>query len=557
MQIRKYPFRFSLVFFSLILCLIIFIVRLVFIQVFRSSYLAEKAKKQQEQLVEIEPRRGGIYDRQLRPLAMNISAYSLYANPRAMDWAGRQTVIKELCRVLSLNPLHLQELLDKDKYFVWIKRKLDSKMMNRIKSLDLVGIGFIKESRRYYPNDVLGMHLIGVAGMDNQGLLGLELEFDESLKGESGWSQFIRDAHQRQLMIQKQYIPPKDGLELVLTIDETIQYLTERALEKAYKKHNAKGASMIIMNPKTGEILAMANRPTFDGNQFSTSSTQQRRNRAVVDMYEPGSVFKIVTAAAALQEKAFDEDDAIFCENGQYRIANHILHDYRSHGKLTFLEVFQESSNIGVAKIAQKIGPEVVYQYARKFHFGEKTGIHLPGEVAGIVKTPSQWSKTTIGAFPIGQEVTVTALQLVCAISTIANGGILMKPYVVKYIRDQKEELIEEFHPQVVDQVISEDVAKRLTHILVQVVEKGTGRNARIKNVSVAGKTGTAQKVKNGIYSQKDFYASFIGFAPADDPKIAAVVVYDEPHPSHFGGTVAAPVFKEVIKDVLKYLEIK
>ncbi|MFH1360076.1 MAG: penicillin-binding transpeptidase domain-containing protein [Candidatus Omnitrophota bacterium] len=555
MHIRKHSLRFSLIFLTFFVLLLVFTVKLLFIQIFSSSFLANIAKKQHDHLIELEPKRGGIYDRHRRPLALNVTAYSLYAKPRMMTLQDKEKAIDELSRLLHLKESYLNDRLDRNKYFIWLARKLSPDDMQKIKDLQLHGLDFLKESKRFYPNQSLGMHVLGFVGMDHHGLEALELLFDRQLKGESGWSQIIRDAKHRELLIEKKFIPAKDGFDLVLTIDETIQYIAERALEKAFKKHNAKGASIILMNPKTGEILAMANQPSFDGNKAYESPSDAHRNRALVDMYEPGSVFKIVTAAAALEEKIFNEKDKIFCENGEYRVANHILHDYHPYGTLTFSEVFEQSSNIGVTKIAQKLGPAIVYKYASLFRFGQLTGINLPGEIGGILKKPSQWSKTTIGAFPIGQEVTVTALQLVCAIATIANDGIYMKPFVVKYIQDQKGEIIDEYQPKAQAQVISQETAVRLKNILTKVVEQGTGRMARIKNVSVAGKTGTAQKVVDGRYSQNKFYASFIGFAPVDDPQIAAVVVFDEPHPNHFGGTVAAPVFKEVLEDALKYMK--
>ncbi|MFC1510685.1 peptidoglycan D,D-transpeptidase FtsI family protein, partial [Candidatus Omnitrophota bacterium] len=371
----------------------------------------------------------------------------------------------------------------------------------------------------------------------------------------SGWMRVLRDARQQDLMLADGFVAPTHGSHVVLTIDETIQSIAERALEKAMIKHHADAATIIVMDIRTGEILALANRPTYNLDAVAESSLESRTNRAISFVYEPGSVFKIVTAAAALEEEAFTEGDIIYCEQGEYRVGNHILHDHRPHGKLTFKEVFGLSSNIGVTKIAQEIGADAVYKYAKRFRFGIKTNIDLQGEVRGVIRKPSMWSKTSIGAIPIGHEVLVTPLQLVSALSAIANGGVFMQPYVVREIRSADGVLLQEVTPKIIDRVISEDTARRVTEILVGVVENGTAKRARIRGVRVAGKTGTAQKVINGTYSHSQFYASFMGFAPADNPRLAAVVIYDEPHPDHYGGTVAAPVFKEVIENSLRYFE--
>ncbi|MDP8265996.1 MAG: penicillin-binding transpeptidase domain-containing protein [Candidatus Aceula meridiana] len=555
MHKRRYSLRFISLFFAFVFLLLFFAVKLVLIQVFKFEYLSSRADKQHSHTIKIEPKRGTIYDRRMRPLAVNVPAYSLYASPRTMTAFQKEKVLKELPRIADISVEFLTERLNRDKSFIWLLRKLSPEEMVRIENKKLKGLNFIKESKRNYPSQSLAAHVIGFAGTDNHGLEGLELKYNESLHGHFGLARILRDARQKELLIEKSFLLPQDGFDLVLTIDQTIQYIVERAMDKAFDKHNAIGASLVLINPKTGEILAMVNRPTYDLSQISLSSTDSRRNRAVSDMYEPGSVFKIVTASAAMEEGIVFEDDKFFCENGEYRVSNHILHDHHPHGTLTFREIIEQSSNIGTVKIAQLLGGEIVNKYATRYRFGRRTGIDLPGEVSGVLKPVSQWSKTSIGAVPIGHEVGVTALQLACAVAAIANKGIYMKPYVVKYVKDRKGEIINEFYPKPVAQVISEETAKRLTDILVGVVESGTGRRARIKNVKVAGKTGTAQKIVNRVYSHSKFYATFIGFAPADDPLIAMAIMFDEPHPSHYGGTVSAPVFREVAESVLKYLE--
>ena len=366
----------------------------------------------------------------------------------------------------------------------------------------------------------------------------------------------MRDARQKKLDIWEKMVLPKDGLELVLNIDEVIQYIAERELDKAYRKYNAKGASIVVMDPHTGRILAMASRPTYDLDNHAKANKDVMRNRAICDLFEPGSVFKIVTASAALEEKKVSEEDTFFCGNGVYQVGGRILHDHVPHGTLTFRQVIEESSNIGTVKVAQILGADTVYRYIKAFGFGKKLGIDISGEISGMIKEPRYWSKTSISAVPIGQEVGVTALQLASAISVIANGGQLMKPYIVDSIRDKQGEVIKQNNPVLIRKVISVDTAARIRKILTGVVEEGTGRLAKVAGYSAAGKTGTAQKLEpNGAYSHNKFVASFIGFAPAEDPLLAIVVTVDEPHPVYFGGVVAAPVFQAVAGDVIRYIK--
>ena len=557
MQNHKNSLRFSIVTLALLAFLSIFVVRLISIQVFRSEHLAHLADRQHDFFVELEPVRGTIYDRNNRPLAFNVPVYSLFANPKIMSDNDKRGAVAQLSGLLDLSSDFITERLNRDKYFVWLKRKLPIDLTEKIKKLSLNGIDFRRESKRYYPNGSLAAHVIGFVGTDNKGLEGLELNYNKQLRGKEGRMQVLRDARQKQLQVGKSFIPPQDGFHLVLTIDETIQFIAEKALDKAYQKYDAKAATIIVMDVQTGEILALANRPTYNLDQVEKSTIESRTNRAISYVYEPGSVFKIITAAAALEEEIFVEEDKIDCESdGKYRIANHILTDHHALGVLSFRDVFVRSSNIGTAKIAQRIGPDIVYKYGRRFRFGLSTGIDLRGEVNGWLKDPSQWSKTTIGAIPIGYEVTVTPLQLVAAISSIANEGVYMRPFVVKYVKDNQDQTITSFEPQVVDRVISVNTANRIKEILKGVVAEGTGRRAQIDGITTAGKTGTARKVIDGKYSRGKYYASFMGFAPADHPRLAAVVVVDQPYPSYYGGTVSAPVFQEVMDNALKYLKV-
>ena len=537
--------------FFLICC----IARLLFIQFFRSSYLTGIAKKQHNLFVELEPRRGTIFDCNLKPLAVNITLDSLYASPAEIRDKEKESIIRQLSPILNISQDYLRDRLYRKKSFIWIARKITSEQSQAIKKLNIKGLGFLKESKRTYPNSYLASHVIGFAGLDNTGLEGLEARYDKYLKGEAGWALFLRDARQKKLELWEEMLVPKDGYNLILTIDEVIQYIAERELDKAFKIYHAKGASIVVMDPHTGAILALANRPTFDLDEHTGSDKDAMRNRAICDLFEPGSVFKIVTASAALEEKRVSEEDKFFCENGSYKVASHILHDHTSHGWLTFREVIEESSNIGTTKVAQMLGPDMVYHYVKLFGFGDKTGVDMPGEISGMIKEPKFWSKVSIGAIPIGQEVGVTALQLASAVSVIANGGQLMKPYSAKEIRDKYGEIIKKFFPLMTRKVISLETSLRVKEILRGVVETGTGRMAKVPGFSAAGKTGTAQKLEaNGTYSHNKFMASFIGFAPVEDPVIAVAVVLDEPHP-YYGGVVAAPVFKNVVADSLRYLK--
>ncbi|MFA5351041.1 MAG: penicillin-binding transpeptidase domain-containing protein [Candidatus Omnitrophota bacterium] len=556
MYISNYRRRSEAVFLVFSIFLLFCIGRLFFIQFFRSSYLTSIAKKQHNQFVELEPRRGTIYDCNLKTQALNLSMDSLYATPNAIKDGDKEGIIEKLSPILGSDRAYLRDRLYRKKSFIWLARKLTAEKADAIRALKIKGLGFIKETKRIYPNSYLASHIIGFSGMDNIGLEGIERDFDKYLKGVAGWAIFLRDARQKKLDIWEKMVLPVDGLDLVLTIDEVIQYIAERELDKAFKNFHAKGASIIVMDPHTGRILAMASRPSYDLNDHSSVDKDSMRNRSICDLFEPGSVFKIVTASAAIEEKKVTEEDRFFCENGSYKVGGHILHDHRAHGTLTFRQVIEESSNIGTVKIAQLLGPDTVYQYLKAFGFGSKLGVDLSGEISGMIKPPRAWSKTSISAIPIGQEVGVTALQLVSAISVIANGGQLMKPYIIDSVRDKQGRVIKQNKPVLIRKVISVDTAMRIKKILTGVVEEGTGRLAKVPGFSAAGKTGTAQKLEpNGAYSHSKFVASFIGFAPAEDPLLAIVVTVDEPHPYYFGGVVAAPVFQKVAGDAIRYIK--
>ncbi|MBL7068476.1 MAG: hypothetical protein ISS34_01285 [Candidatus Omnitrophica bacterium] len=533
--------------------------RLVYIQISKSTQLTALADNQHNIIIEIAPERGNILDRGLRKLAVDRNVYSVYASPDRIDDDMNPEYAKAISGILDMDEKLILKRLEQDKSFVWIKREMEKEISEAVAKLELKGVKIIKERKRFYPNGSLASHLIGFTGVDDVGLEGIELAYDGYLKGAPGWRWTVRDAKRRDILSEDvQFIPPSDGLDVVLTIDETIQHIVETKLDAVYKKYKAEGASIIVMDPANGDVLALANRPSFDINDFSSSEADARRNRAVTDMYEPGSVFKIITASCAVEGNAVSLNQEFFCENGEYYIGGRILHDHSPYGTLTFREIIEKSSNIGVTKIAQILGRERVCEFIRLFGFGRPTGIDIPGEIKGLVHPASRWSGVSISSVPIGQEVAVTSIQLISAISAIANGGYLVRPRVVREIRDKDGNTIKSFPPTVVSQILSQRSSDTVKDILKGVVEKGTGRRARLERYTAAGKTGTAQKIEpDGRYSHTKFIATFVGFAPVEDPRIAVLVTVDKPTPAYYGGTVAAPVFKNVAGDVLKYLRVE
>lgn len=545
------------VFVFFLISLTLLIVRLSYLQVFKHSFYSRVASEQHIVSIEIPPKRGTVYDRRMRVLAINLNCDSIFANPRMIKNKSKNA--KMLSDILGLNKNYVYERLARDKSFVWIKRKVTAQESFRVKSLKIDGIEIMKESKRFYPNKALACHVLGTSNIDNVGLEGLELYYDKYLKGESGSLITTQDAKRKYLeSYQNEYIPPKNGLSLVLTIDEVIQNIAERELSKMYEKYNAKAASIIVMDPRSGDILALANLPNYDLNNVARRPTDAIRDRAINDFFEPGSVFKIVTASAALEEKVVNLDTVFYCENGAYKIGKRILHDHTPHGNLTFKEVIEKSSNIGTVKVAGLFGAERMYKYMKAFGFYDKTGIDLPGEVVGMNRPLNKWSGVSMYAIPMGQEVTATAIQLARAIAIISNDGYAVKPRVVRYITDENGQALKEFPQKPLGRVISRETALKMRGILMGAVKTGTGRKAGVEDLNVGGKTGTAQKVEpGGVYSHDRFIASFIGFAPVERPILAVVVCVDEPRPVYYGGDVAAPVFKNVVDESLKYLNSK
>jgi len=527
------------------------------VQLGAAKPLSKLASSQYRIFINLLPKRGVIYDRNQRELAVSINLNSVFIDPLIVE--DREALVKELSSILDIDKKEMLQRLDGKKRFVWLARKIQPELERAIRRLDMKGVGFIKEPERVYPNGTLASHIVGFVGVDGDGLEGIELKFDRFLKGTMGWRYTIRDAKKREVpSFEYREIPPADGNDVILTIDNVVQTIAEGELDKAFKKSNAKGGSIIVMDPYTGDILALANRPSYDLNRVDEFALEARRNRAICDFFEPGSSFKIVTATAVLAEEVCDRRDEFFCENGEFKWTRHVYHDHKPHGWLSFNDVIKYSSNIGTMKAALKLGENRLYRYIKRFGFGKKTGIDLPGEVSGIARPPSKWSKLSLCSISMGQEVTVTALQLACAISSLANGGYYVKPRVVDRIQDKTGEVLERFEPKKLQRVVSEETASEVREVLRGVVEGGTGRRAEIKGYSPAGKTGTAQKVEsNGTYSHSKFTASFIGFLPFDKPKFVVVVIMDEPRPSYYGGTVCAPVFKKVADQLMRYYKIE
>ncbi len=542
-----------LVFFTVILA------RAFQLQVVRAKHLRTLAEKEYTRRIPLVTERGVIYDRHMETLAISGSACSIFANP--LQITDPDSVASRLSTILKLNKRNLSRELKKKKSFVWIKRQVTDKEAETVKRLKIEGIHFLQENRRYYPHVYLACHVLGFAGVDAQGLEGLELKYDHYLKRKISYSYTIQDAIKRRIYPCLDFDSSAQSHDLILTIDKRIQYITEASLRKVIQKTKAKGAMCIVMNPKTGEILAMANYPPFNSNAFGEYHPSLRRNRAVTDTFEPGSIFKPFLIAAALEEGATKIDDIFFCENGRYHVENTsiVVNDVHKYDWLSVPQIIRFSSNIGVTKIGQKLDPRCLYRYTKSFGFGERTEIDLPGEVRGLINPPVRWSKADRYTMCFGQGIATTAIQVITALSSIANDGVLMRPFVVREIRDKNGRIIKRFTSHVVRRVISSKTSCDVTSILEGVVkEGGTGEMAHIEGYTVAGKTGTAQKVEpygNG-YSKNKYVASFMGFVPSEDPRVAILVVVDEPKGTKYGGVVAAPVFKEIAQRSLICLNI-
>lgn len=528
------------------------------LQIFRGSLLAGKAERQLTKKIDLPPVRGKILDRNGHELAINREVYSVYAQPPKVS--DVTAAAKGLEKSLGEEDRKLEEKLRAKKSFVWLERNVGIEKWNAIASLNIKGIGAIKGSRRYYPNMELAGHLIGFAGIDSQGLEGLELAYNDYIKGKAGYFIAERDALGRNIFPRGLNLRDStSGSDVVLTIDKTIQHIAERELGHALEEYDAKGGRVLIMNPHTGEVLAMAVQPAFNPNFFGKYNSRAWRNRIVTDSFEPGSTFKIFLAASAIESGKVGTQDIFYCEEGRTRIYNKYIHDSKKHGWLTMENILKVSSNIGAYKIAEKIGKDSYYQNIQDFGFGEKSNIDFPGEASGFLRPLKKISPVGFANLAFGQGVSVTAVQLVSAISAVANGGSLMKPFLVKKIIDKRGETVLLNTPTKVRQVISKETSSEVTAMLKRVVSgEGTGGRAALDGYQVAGKTGTSQKfdVKEGQYSKEKYISSFIGFLPANAPELAMLVLIDEPKEHYYGGKVAAPVFRKIAEQSLAYLQV-
>ncbi len=535
------------------------LLRMVDIQVVRAGALARLAMRQQIESIQLPGHRGLILDRVGRPLAVNVEVDSVYAVPRAIDHP--EEFAQRVGPVLGLPPAEVVARLRRGgPYFAWLARRLPMTASREIRGLGLgEAIGVVPESRRDYPAASLAAGVIGFAGVDDAGLAGLELQYDAQLRGTGGLGLADRDAIGRELVQTQRIItPPRDGSALVLSLDEVIQHIAERELGQALARSGARGGIAIVMDPRTGGVLAMAALPSFDPNHYQQAPASLWKSRAIADVYEPGSTFKVILAAAALSSHAVTLDDR-WTDPGQIRINGFTIHDAEPtehFDSLGLADIVKYSSNVGAAQVATRVGTAVFAQSIRRFGFGRPTGIDLPGEAAGIIRPIAQWLGPSLQNIAFGQGISVTPIQLLVAASALSTHGLGVHPHVVEVIRDPAGHVIATSQAPPF-RVIEAEVADQVFAMMREVVRGGTGVKAQIAGYPVAGKTGTAQRPSpRGGYEPGAYVASFVGIVPADDPRLAILVIVDGPHGAYFGGDVAAPAFREIARQVLWYLRV-
>ena len=553
--------------------------RLVWLQVFRHQEFVERAAMQQERGFEVAPRRGVLYDRNLHELAMTVLVDSVYAVPKEIGDARPQTAAA-LAKIVHTDPTDSftsqQQILARltaSRNFAWIARKQDAAVIDKVKALNLKGIYIQKEFKRFYPDNQIAAQVLGYVGIDDNGLGGLEQNYDEDLHGTPGHMLTALDARRHVLGSAER--EPLPGENLVLTIDENIQFMAEKALDLNMERTHAEYGTVVVQDPHTGQILALAVRPTFNPNDFRHATTNLLKDHAVSDVYEPGSTFKPVTYAAALEEKAITPDSMVDCGGGALSIAGHTVHDApgEHYGLLPAWKALAVSSNVCAIRVGERVGPEHLYKYIRAFGFGERSGIELPAETRGLLEPLKLWGPASMGAIPMGQEIAVTPVQIVTMVSTIANGGVYLPPHILlestdltrgdpklKPVAFHPETSLPDQLPEGANRVISELTAAQLRKMMQDVVLMGTAHGAvHLNGYSAAGKTGTAQKIdpRTHTYSKTNFVASFVGFAPVNNPAITIAVVMDSPsHSMHFGAQASAPVFQDLAQQILEYLGV-
>ncbi len=529
--------------------------RLAWLQVVQHTELAHLAERQYSRTVVLHAQRGPIVDRHGAPLATSTPTQSLFAQPRAVGDPVR--VAARVAPLIGVGRAEVHQALTSSRSFVWLRRRLPPAVAAQVRALREPGLGFLDEPLRLYPNRELAANVLGFEGVEG-GLEGVERAFEDELAGTPGKALVGRDALGREVTAQQVLRAPRPGRGVMLTLDRTIQYIAEREIDAAYRRTGARGAMAVVLDPRSGDVLAIAIRPTFNPNTFLEAPQDTWRDRAITDPFEPGSTFKAILAAAALEEGVVRPDDRIFAENGAITLAKTTIHDWKKYGWLTFSEVLQHSSNVGSIKVGLALGRDRYHRYMTAFGFGALTGVGLPGESRGLLREPERWSGLSLATMSIGQEISVTALQLVAAFGAIANGGTLMQPRLLRATFDADGHEVRRIEPRAVRQVISPATARTLTRILTKVVDAGTGHNAAIPGYEVAGKTGTAQKLDPATrrYARTPGVLSFVGFAPADEPRFAALVMLDEPKTERWGSEAAAPIFAAIGAEILRYLEV-
>jgi len=538
--------------FFIILLLAIF-ARLFYIQIGQADVLGQRASDQRLRMLQLEPKRGVIFDRLGRELAISSGSETVVALPPEIE--NPEKTARELAGILNFSYSEILRRITQPRAAIYLERKIDDTRAETIRSWDLSGIIFIEESKRFYPQGELASHIIGFAGIDNHGLEGIELIMDYYLQGQPGRMSTERDGLGQEIPQGIElFQPPQDGYDVYLTIDQVLQYLAERELEKAMQQHEARGGSVIVVDPRGGDILAMANYPGFDPNNFQSYTSSAWRNTAIGNSYEPGSTFKIITAAAALEEGVVNPED-LFFDPGQIKVGPETISCWREggHGTLNFLEIFTESCNPGFVQVGNRLGVENFYKYVQGFNFGSRLGIDLPGESSGRIYPFDQLGPVEIATMSFGHGIAVTPLQMVMATAAVANGGFLMEPRLIQEVRDSQGNLIEGFGPRVLNQVISEETAEMTMALLAAAVDAGTGAEAQIAGYQIGGKTGTARH-----YDREAYDSSFVGVLPVDDPQlIIGVVLYEVTSEPFYGSQVAAPIFREVGREAIRYLEMR
>lgn len=527
-----------------------------YLQIYRGSWLSQLAADQYEASVKTSGKRGTIYDRKMSELAVSIQVTSIAAYPARLGDPVKTAAA--LAKTLHLDRSSLQRSFRSKKTFVWVKRQATPREVEKIKELNLGGIGFVPEYNRFYPKKTLAAQVIGFTGIDGSGLEGLEHFYDRTLKGAKTEYTCLRDALGNRFVSNGATVQDFSGKNLILTIDQTVQFIAERTLEDTVTEFDADSGIAIVMEPKSGALLAIAQYPFFNPNAYREFKSANWRNRAIADSIEPGSTLKIFSATSAIESGDSSPNTIFFCENGAYRIGRKIVRDVSAHGWLSLQQIVKYSSNIGAIKISEIVGAKHLFNTLKNFGFGAKTGIDCPGETPGSLSNYRHWTRMDRSAISFGHGMAASPLQLVTAVSAIANNGVLMKPYLVTAVTDQNNQTVQSFAPQVVRRVVLKSTARKISTILKTVVaEGGTGTQAALQGFSVGGKTGTAKKIgADGTYSDDDYIASFVGFTPVDNPAITVLVIINEPRKQYYGGVVAAPAFRRIAQETLNYLNV-